>query len=105
MILLGLVVTFWILFFVIQNLVLRHTFRFLGFLSAVKRDLIRDQNLCLKSVHVCRKLILRFVGNENDLHPACVTVNYIKLVFLVGWQCSLVCFEEFSVNIIGFCGF
>ena len=29
-------------FFVIQNLVLRHTFRFLGFLSAVKRDLIRD---------------------------------------------------------------
>ena len=40
-------------------------------------------NLCLKYIrYVCRKLVLRFVGDENDLHRVCVMVDYNKLNIL-----------------------
>ena len=54
-------------------------------------------------------VILRCVGDENDLHRVCAMVNYNKLillsvgVFLRKKHC--VCFEEIAVIIIGLSGF
>ena len=39
--------------------------------------------LCLESIrYVYRKLFLRFVGDENDLHRVCVMAEYNKLILL-----------------------
>ena len=39
--------------------------------------------LCLKSIqYMCRRLILKFVGDENDLHRVYVMVDYNTLILL-----------------------
>ena len=52
-----------------------------------------------------RKLFLRFVDDENDLHRGCVVVNCnILILYLVGNNLEPF-FEELAVNINEFRGF
>ena len=47
---------------------------------------------CLKPIwRVCRKLVLSFVGDENDLHCVCVMIDYDKIIILKVGN-NLVCF-------------
>ena len=53
---------------------------------------------------MCWKLILRFVGDQCDLHRACVMVNKTNC-FFCRLAKTLCIFEEFAANFIGFRGF